>query len=220
MKQAIEEGFILDVLANYTTYKSFYEIQKSIEDNPMFESKKAQRILRAYVEASQQSIDAKASIMLEHFIDNVVNKKKLKGVAKGMVVTQSIEAAIRYYLSLKRLLEQKNNPFNIMIAFSGEKEVDGKTYTEESLNGFNDAKTNGLCVVRIKFFLSNKQFLTKYLINSCCAFGYKFNSGSSTTKLKLYSSFKDFAYSTKSNIGIIDCKPDADSNKSTLSVLL
>ena len=160
MKQAIEEGFILDVLANYTTYKSFYEIQKSIEDNPMFESKKAQRILRAYVEASQQSIDAKASIMLEHFIDNVVNKKKLKGVAKGMVVTQSIEAAIRYYLSLKKLLDQKNNPFNIMIAFSGEKEVDGTTYTEESLNGFNDAKT------KEKFDLDENRILVvanKYL---------------------------------------------------------
>ena len=120
--------------------REFELVRNQIEDNPMFESKKAQRILRAYVEASQQSIDAKASIMLEHFIDNVVNKKKLKGVAKGMVVTQSIEAAIRYYLSLKKLLDQKNNPFNIMIAFSGEKEVDGTTYTEESLNGFNDAK--------------------------------------------------------------------------------
>ncbi|MEG0356060.1 MAG: DEAD/DEAH box helicase family protein, partial [Lachnospiraceae bacterium] len=141
MKQAIEEGFILDVLANYTTYKSFYEIQKSIEDNPLFESKKAQRILKAYVEASQQSIEAKASIMLEHFIDNVVNKKKLKGIAKAMVATQSIESAIRYYLSIKKLLEQKGNPFNIMIAFSGEKEVDGQTYTEESLNGFSESKT-------------------------------------------------------------------------------
>ena len=79
--------------------------------------------------------------MLEHFIDNVVNKKKLKGIAKAMVATQSIESAIRYYLSIKKLLEQKGNPFNIMIAFSGEKEVDGQTYTEESLNGFSESKT-------------------------------------------------------------------------------
>lgn len=141
MKQAIEEGFILDVLANYTTYKSFYEIQKSIDENPLFESKKAQRILKAYVEASQQSIEAKAGIMLNHFIDNVFNKKKLQGVAKAMVATQSIESAIRYYLSMKKLLEQKDNPFKIMIAFSGEKEVDGKTYTEESLNGVSESKT-------------------------------------------------------------------------------
>lgn len=141
MKQAIEEGFILDVLANYTTYKSFYEIQKSIEENPLFESKKAQRILKAYVEASQQSIEAKAGIMLNHFIDNIVNKKKLQGIAKAMVATQSIESAIRYYLSMKKLLEQRGNPFKIMIAFSGEKEVDGITYTEDLLNGVSESKT-------------------------------------------------------------------------------
>lgn len=141
MKQAIEEGFILDVLANYTTYKSFYEIQKSIEENPLFESKKAQRILKAYVESSQQSIEAKAGIMLNHFIDNVVNKKKLQGIAKAMVATQSIESAIRYYLSMKKLLEQRGNPFKIMIAFSGEKEVDGVTYTEDLLNGVSESKT-------------------------------------------------------------------------------
>ncbi|NMU82762.1 hypothetical protein HKB16_07685, partial [Vibrio parahaemolyticus] len=68
MKQAIEEGFILDVIANYTTYKSYYEIEKSIQDNPEFDSKKAQKRLRAYVEASQETIDTKAEIMLEHFI--------------------------------------------------------------------------------------------------------------------------------------------------------
>jgi len=141
MKQAIEEGFILDVLANYTTFKSFYEIRKSIEDNPKFESKKAQKALKAYVEAQQQTIYAKADIMLEHFIDNVVNKKKLQGVAKAMVVTQSIEAAIRYYLSLKKLLALKGNPFKVLIAFSGEKEVDGVSYTEDGLNGFAENKT-------------------------------------------------------------------------------
>ncbi|MGQ7121268.1 DEAD/DEAH box helicase family protein, partial [Escherichia sp. HC-CC4] len=79
MKQAIEEGFILDVLANYTTYKSYYEIEKSIADNPEFDTKKAQKKLRAYVERSQQTIDIKAEIMLEHFVPHVVNTKKLKG---------------------------------------------------------------------------------------------------------------------------------------------
>jgi type I restriction enzyme R subunit len=78
MKQAIEEGFILDVLANYTTYKSYYEIQKSIEDNPQFDSKKAQKKLRAYVEGHQQTINIKAEVMLDHFIPQVVNSKKLK----------------------------------------------------------------------------------------------------------------------------------------------
>ncbi|MCW9017818.1 MAG: DEAD/DEAH box helicase family protein, partial [Kangiellaceae bacterium] len=93
MKQAIEEGFILDVLANYTAYKSYYEIEKSIADNPEFDTKKAQKKLRAYVERSQQTIDTKAEIMLEHFVPHVVNAKKLKGKGKGMVVTQNIETA-------------------------------------------------------------------------------------------------------------------------------
>lgn len=107
MKQAIEEGFILDVLANYTTYKSYYEIEKSIEDNPLFDTLKAQKKLRAFVEKHEQTIATKAEIMLDHFISNEVNKKKLKGKAKAMVATQSIESAIRYYFALKELLEKQ-----------------------------------------------------------------------------------------------------------------
>ena len=141
MKQAIEEGFILDVLANYTTYKSYYEIEKSIQENPEFDSTKAQKRLRAYVETSQQTIDTKAEIMLEHFIPHVVNTKKLKGKAKGMVVTQNIETAIRYYKAITRLLEKQGNPFKAIIAFSGTKEVDGIEYTEAQMNGFADTET-------------------------------------------------------------------------------
>lgn len=141
MKQAIEEGFILDVLANYTTYKSYYEIQKSIEDNPEFETKKAQKKLRAYVERSQQTIDIKAEIMLDHFIPQVVNAKKLRGKAKGMVVTQNIETAIRYHKAITRLLDERGNPFKALVAFSGTKEVDGVEYTEAEVNGFSDNDT-------------------------------------------------------------------------------
>ncbi|WP_273020913.1 type I restriction endonuclease subunit R [Rheinheimera sp.] len=141
MKQAIEEGFILDVLANYTTYKSYYEIEKSIEDNPEFDTKKAQKKLRAYVERSQQTIDIKAEIMLDHFIPHVVNAKKLKGKAKGMVVTQNIETAIRYYKAITRILAGQGNPFKAVIAFSGTKEVDGIEYTEADINGFSEADT-------------------------------------------------------------------------------
>ncbi len=142
MKQAIEEGFILDVVANYTTYKSYYEIQKSIEENPLFDSKKAQKKLRAYVEGHQQTINAKAEVILEHFIPQIVNSKKLKGKAKGMVITQSIVAAIRYYKALSKQLEKKGNPFKIAIAFSGSKEVDGQAYTEADLNGFAEKDTS------------------------------------------------------------------------------
>jgi len=144
MKQAIEEGFILDVIANYTTYKSYYEIEKSISDNPEFDSKKAQKKLRAYVERSQQTIDTKAEIMLEHFIPHVVNAKKLKGKGKGMVVTQNIETAIRYHKAINRVLEQQGNPFKAVVAFSGTKEVDGIEYTEADINGFPESDTKDM----------------------------------------------------------------------------
>ncbi|MCR8724112.1 type I restriction endonuclease subunit R [Frigidibacter sp. ROC022] len=141
MKQAIEEGFILDVLANYTTYKSYYEIQKSIADNPLFDTKKAQKKLRAHVERSQQTINTKAEIMLDHFIEQVVTPKKLRGKAKGMIVTQNIEAAIRYYKAITKLLAERGNPFKALIAFSGEKVVDGVSYTEAEMNGFPETET-------------------------------------------------------------------------------
>ncbi|MCB0703526.1 MAG: type I restriction endonuclease subunit R [Ignavibacteriae bacterium] len=141
MKQAIEEGFILDVLANYTTYKSYYEIEKSIQDNPLFDTKKAQKKLRAYVEREKQTIGTKAEIILDHFISNIYNTKKLKGKAKAMVVTQNIESTIRYYLAIRTILKNKGNPFKIAIAFSGSKKVDGIEYTESDLNGFAEKDT-------------------------------------------------------------------------------
>ncbi len=126
--------------ANYTTYQSYYEIEKSIRDNPQFDSKKAQKKLRAYVESSQATINTKAEIMLEHFVSHVVNKKKLKGKAKGMVITQNIEAAIRYHKAINRLLEQQGYPFKSLIAFSGT-EVDGIEYSEAGINGFKESAT-------------------------------------------------------------------------------
>ncbi|WP_215222678.1 type I restriction endonuclease subunit R [Echinicola shivajiensis] len=160
MKQAIEEGFILDVLANYTTYKSYYEIEKSIQENPLFDTKKAQKKLRAYVERDKRTIATKAEIMMEHFIGKVYNTKKLKGKAKGMVITQNIESAIRYYKALNKILKDKGNPFKIVIAFSGKKEVDGIEYTEAALNGFPEKDT------RDKFDLDDYRILVvanKYL---------------------------------------------------------
>lgn len=141
MKQAIEEGFILDVLANYTTYKSYYEITKSIEDNPLFDTAKAQKKLKAFVERDPRTIATKAEIMLDHFMTQVVNKKLLKGKAKGMVVTQSIESAINYYLAIKESLKAKGNPFDVAIAFSGKKTINGLEYSEEGLNGFSEKDT-------------------------------------------------------------------------------
>lgn len=136
MKQAIEEGFIMDVLANYTTYKSYYEIHKSIIDNPLFETAKAQKKLRAYVEGHKETIEVKAKIMVDHFIGKVVQSRKLKGQAKGMVVTRNIASAIRYFFAIRKALEEANAPFKAIVAFSGKKSVDGTEHTEESINGF------------------------------------------------------------------------------------
>jgi type I restriction enzyme R subunit len=141
MKQAIEEGFILDVLANYTTYKSYYEIEKSIEENPLFDTNKAQKKLRAFVEQHKQTIAIKADIVIDHFITKIVNTKKLKGKAKAMVATQSIESAIKYFFAIQKILKEKGEPFKAVIAFSGKKKIDGIEYTEDSINGFAEKDT-------------------------------------------------------------------------------
>ncbi|ARV17636.1 Type-1 restriction enzyme R protein [Curvibacter sp. AEP1-3] len=137
MKQAIEEKFILDVLEKYTTYKSYYEVQKSVEDNPLFDIAKAQKKLKAFVEASPKTIEVKAKIMVDHFTASVWQAKKLKGKAKAMVVTRNIECAIRYFFAIRAALKDANAPFKALVAFSGEKMVDGIKHTEESLNGFS-----------------------------------------------------------------------------------
>jgi type I restriction enzyme, R subunit len=136
MKQAIEEGFILDVLANYTTYRSYYEVQKSIEENPLFNSTKAQAKLRAKVESDPKTIEVKARLMVDHFVHEVAGTKKLRGQARGMVVTRNIESAIRYFFAIRNELKKANAPFQAIVAFSGTKKVDGIEYTEDSLNGF------------------------------------------------------------------------------------
>lgn len=135
MKQAIEEKFILDVLEKYTTYKSYYEVQKSVEENPLFDTAKAQKKLKAFVEASPRTIEVKAKIMVDHFMSNVWQAKKLKGKAKAMVVTRNIECAIRYFFAIRAALQEANAPFKALVAFSGEKNVDGIKYTEDGING-------------------------------------------------------------------------------------
>lgn len=135
MKQAIEEKFILDVLEKYTTYKSYYEVQKSVEGNPLFDTAKAHKKLKAFVEASPKTIEVKARIMVDHFMGSVWQAKKLKGKAKAMVVTRNIECAIRYFFAIRTALQEANAPFKALVAFSGEKTVDGIKYTEDGING-------------------------------------------------------------------------------------
>lgn len=136
MKQAIEEGFILDVLANYTTYHSYYELKKAIEDNPLFETSRAQKKLKAYVESHKTTINTKAEVMVNHFVEQVWQAKKLKGKAKAMIVTQNIQTAIRYFLAVRAALAKIDVNWGAIIAFSGKKTLDGIEYTEDSLNNF------------------------------------------------------------------------------------
>lgn len=144
MKQAIEEGFILDVLTNYTTYHSFYEVTKRTEENPEFNEAKAQRLLHRMVEREPHTIAAKADVMLSHFDAKVFRSRKLRGKAKAMVVTKDIECAVRYYQALCKLAEERHLPYRILIAFSGTKIVDGVEYTEAQLNGFPESQTADL----------------------------------------------------------------------------
>ena len=141
MKQAIEEGFILDVLTNYTTYRSYYELTKSIEGNPEYETARAQKMLRRYVEREPKTIKAKAEVMLTHFDAKMYRNHKLKGHAKALVVTKDIECAISYYMALYEIKKENKLPYNILIAFSGTKNVGGRDYTEAQINGFPDTKT-------------------------------------------------------------------------------
>lgn len=139
MKQAIEEGFILDVLKNYTHYENYYKIYKTIEDNPNFDKKKAQKKIRNYMEDQEFPIREKGEVMVNHFLANTVNK--INGKAKAMIITQSILRAIEYYHIVSELLKNSNTGYEALVAFSGEKEYKGKLVTETSLNGFSDKET-------------------------------------------------------------------------------
>ena len=136
MKQAIQEGFILDVLRYYTPITSFYKLAKTSQDNPLFDKKKAQKRLRAYVENNEFPISRKAAMIVDHFHEQVVAKGKIGGKARAMVVCSSIERAITYYKAICQCLSDRNSPYKAIVAFSGEKEYEGKKVDEAALNGF------------------------------------------------------------------------------------
>ena len=140
MKQAIEEEFIEDVLLNYTTYSSFYKLIKSVEDNPEFDTKQAQKKLRAYVEGHEFAIAEKAKIMIDHFHRDV--KHLINGEAKTMIVTKSIIAAIKYKQAFDEYLKEIKSPWKAIVAFSGKKEYKGVEYDEVSTNNFDSYKND------------------------------------------------------------------------------
>lgn len=142
MKQAIQEGFILDVLRNYTTIDSWYKIMKTVEDDPMFDKKRAQKKLRAFVEGNPDVIAKKAAMMVEHFHEQVIAKKKIGGKARAMVVTASIPRCIEYYYAINKCLADRHSPYKTIVAFSGEHKYNGQepALTSAAMNGFPDAK--------------------------------------------------------------------------------
>ena len=136
MKQAVQEGFILDVLKAYTPMDSYCKLVKMTEDDPEFDIKRAKKKLRRYVESHDHAIRLKAEIMVDHFHEQVLSPGKIGGQARAMVVCSGIERAIQYFQAFKAYLVERKSPYRSIVAFSGEHEYGGAKVTEASLNGF------------------------------------------------------------------------------------
>jgi type I restriction enzyme R subunit len=136
MKQAIDERFILDVLKSYTPVDSYYKLVKTIEGDPEFDTKKARKKLRKYVESHDHAIRLKGEIMVDHFHEQVLALNKIGGQARAMVVCSSVERTIQYFHAIKTYLQECKSPYQAIVAFSGEPEYGGVKVTESSLNGF------------------------------------------------------------------------------------
>ena len=137
MKQAIQEGFIIDVLEHYTPVDSYYRLVKTVEGDPEFDTKRAGKKLRRYVEDNDHAIRLKAEIMVDHFHEHVAGLQKIGGQARAMVVTSSIQRAINYFYAIRDYLAERKSPYRAIAAFSGEHEHYGAKVTEASLNGFS-----------------------------------------------------------------------------------
>ena len=140
MKQAIQEGFILDVLKHYTPVKSYYKLAKTVEGDPEFDVGKARKKLRRYVEGHEHAIRLKAEIMVDHFHEQVIAQRKIDGQARAMVVTNGVERAIQYYHAIRDYLKERKSPYQAIVAFSGEKDYGGEKVSESTLNGFPSSK--------------------------------------------------------------------------------
>jgi len=157
MRQAIEEGFILDVLESYTTYKAYWNLLKKIKDDPRYDRTKATALLKSFVDLHEHTINKKVEIMVEHFVGQTMNR--IGGRAKAMIVTRSRLHAVRYRRAVDAYLKSKGHRFNCLVAFSGTVRDGGQDYTEANMNGFPESQTaeifkrneNKLMVVANKF---------------------------------------------------------------------
>lgn len=139
MKQAIEEGFILDVLSNYLTYATYFKLVKKIQDDPEYDEKKAKKLLRNFVEKHPHAIMKKTEIILDHFMSSTLNK--IKGRARAMVVTRSRLHAVLYKKSFDKAIRENNYPIKTLVAFTGVVKHDEQEYTENSMNDLPAKKT-------------------------------------------------------------------------------
>ena len=163
MKQAVEEGFILDVLKAYTPVDSYYKLVKKTEDDPEFDTKKARKKLRRYVESHDHAIRLKAEIMVDHFHEQVLAAGKIGGQARAMVVTSGIERAIQYFHAFKAYLAERKSPYQAIVAFSGEHEYGGAKVSEASLNGFSSGDIAGkIQTDPYRFLICADKFQTGY----------------------------------------------------------
>ena len=137
MKQAIQEGFIIDVLQHYTPVESYYRLVKTVESDPEFDTKRAGKKLRRYVEDNEHAIGLKAELMVDNFHEQVDDLRRIGGQARAMVVTSSVRRAITYYYAISAYLSERKSPYQAIVAFSGEHEYNGTKVTEASLNGFS-----------------------------------------------------------------------------------
>ena len=136
MKQAVEEGFIVDVLRHYTPVSSYYRIVKTVEADPEFDVRRAHKKLRRYVENNDHAVRLKAEIIVDHFHEHVLAPRKIGGLARAMVVTGSIERAIHYFHAIRDYLAERGSAYAPIVAFSGEHEYGGRMVREATLNEF------------------------------------------------------------------------------------
>ncbi len=163
MKQAIEEKFILNVLSYYTPIRSYYRLVKTIEADPLFDSKRARSKLRRYVESHDTAILNKAEIMVDHFLNDVLPLREMKGEARAMVVTGAIKRAVQYFHAARTYLRDRRSPFLPIVAFSGEHDFGDGPVSEASLNGFPSSEiTSRIQEDPYRFLICADKFQTGY----------------------------------------------------------
>ena len=161
MRQAVEEGFICDVLANYTTYRAYWQLLKKVEDDPRYDKRKANALLKAFVELHPHAIEAKVRVVVDHFASQV--QHEIGGKAKAMIVTRSRLHAVRYKLAVDAHVAKAGLGFKALVAFSGAVHDGGMSYTEAGMNGVSELQTaNTFDGPEFRFLIVASKFQTGF----------------------------------------------------------